>query len=101
MGFEALDFSDFIPSKPSLEHAPYLELKPLPAHLKYVYLRRNDTLPIIISSKLQSNQERNLINLLSQYKKAIGCTMVDLKGINPIPSYWMNATTIQYIPNAD
>ncbi|KAL4342153.1 hypothetical protein GQ457_08G025220 [Hibiscus cannabinus] len=38
MRFESLDFSEFTAPKPSLEHAPSLELKPLPPHLKYVYL---------------------------------------------------------------
>ncbi|KAL4377420.1 hypothetical protein GQ457_02G021700 [Hibiscus cannabinus] len=83
MRFKALDFSDFTSPKPSLEHAPSLELKPLPPHLKYVYLGSNETLPVIISSKLLPEQECSLIFLLSQYKKAIGWTMVDLKGISP------------------
>ncbi|KAK8684264.1 hypothetical protein V6N13_040294 [Hibiscus sabdariffa] len=83
MKFESLDFSEFIAPKPSLDHAPLLELKPLPSHLKYVYLCSNETLPIIISSKLLPDQECSLINLLSQYKKAIGWTMTDLKGNNP------------------
>ncbi|KAL4302470.1 hypothetical protein GQ457_10G014000 [Hibiscus cannabinus] len=83
MRLEALEFSDFTSLKSSLEHAPSLELKPLPPHLKYVYLGSNETLPVIISSKLLPDQECSLINLLSQYKKAIGWTMADLKGINP------------------
>ncbi|PKI59720.1 hypothetical protein CRG98_019896, partial [Punica granatum] len=37
---------------PYLTQSPVLELKPLPSHLKYVYLGINDTLPIIISSSL-------------------------------------------------
>ncbi|KAK8698067.1 hypothetical protein V6N13_114198 [Hibiscus sabdariffa] len=83
MRFKALDFSEFTSPKPSLEHAPSLELKPLPPHLKYVYLGSNETLHVIISSKLLLEQEYSLINLLSQYKKSIGWTMADLKGINP------------------
>ncbi|KAK9043080.1 hypothetical protein V6N11_071431 [Hibiscus sabdariffa] len=83
MRFESLDFSEFIAPKPSLEHAPLLELKSLPPHLKYVYLGSNETLHVIISSKLLPDQECSLINLLSQYKKAIGWTMADLKGISP------------------
>ncbi|KAL4347377.1 hypothetical protein GQ457_17G007900 [Hibiscus cannabinus] len=83
MRFESLDFSEFTAPKPSLEHAPSLELKPLPPHLKYVYLGSNETLPVIISAKLLPDQECSLINLLSKYKKAIGWTMADLKGISP------------------
>ncbi|XP_024984065.1 uncharacterized protein LOC112519991 [Cynara cardunculus var. scolymus] len=36
--FEQLDFKDRIVQPPSIEKAPDLELKPLPSHLKYVYL---------------------------------------------------------------
>ncbi|KAK8659806.1 hypothetical protein V6N13_029999 [Hibiscus sabdariffa] len=39
--------------KPSIEQPPKLELKPLPNQLKYAYLGENETLPVIISSKLQ------------------------------------------------
>ncbi|KAK9006515.1 hypothetical protein V6N11_035551 [Hibiscus sabdariffa] len=81
--FESLDFTEFVPPKPSLEIAPSLELKPLPSHLKYVYLGSNDTLPVIISSQLNANQELIVVNLLKQYEKAIGWTMADLKGISP------------------
>ncbi|KAL4387524.1 hypothetical protein GQ457_09G015940 [Hibiscus cannabinus] len=58
--------------------------KPLPSHLKYVYLGASDTLPVIISSQLNANHELSVVNLPKQYKKAIGWTMADLKGISPI-----------------
>ncbi|KAL4271777.1 hypothetical protein GQ457_13G016270 [Hibiscus cannabinus] len=83
MRFESLDFTEFVHPKPSLETAPSLELKPLPSHLKYAYLGNNDTLPMIISSQLTANQELSVVNLLKQYKKVIGWTMADLKGISP------------------
>ncbi|KAK8502211.1 hypothetical protein V6N12_042708 [Hibiscus sabdariffa] len=83
MKFKSLDFMEFVPPKPSLEIAPSLELKPLPSHLKYVYLGANDTLPVIISFQLNANQELSVVNLLKQYKKAIGWTRADLKGISP------------------
>ncbi|XP_019248465.1 PREDICTED: uncharacterized protein LOC109227722 [Nicotiana attenuata] len=34
------------PPKPSIEEAPKLELKPLPAHLGYAYLGNSETLPV-------------------------------------------------------
>ncbi|KAK4389867.1 hypothetical protein Sango_2323700 [Sesamum angolense] len=37
---------------PSVLQAPKLELKPLPEHLKYIYLGNEETLSVIISSKL-------------------------------------------------
>ncbi|KAK8498802.1 hypothetical protein V6N12_066943 [Hibiscus sabdariffa] len=83
MKFESLDFTEFVPPKSSLEIAPTLELKPLPSHLKYVYLGANDTLPVIISTQLNANQEFSVVNLLKQYKKALEWTMSDLKSISP------------------
>ena len=45
------------PIVPSLESSPMLELKPLPAMLKYVFLGSNDTLLAIIALDLTPNQE--------------------------------------------
>ncbi|KAE8694437.1 hypothetical protein F3Y22_tig00110783pilonHSYRG00231 [Hibiscus syriacus] len=80
--FELLNFKEFVPPKPSLQHAPTLELKNLPQRLKYAYLGSNETLPVIISSALTPNQESSLLSVLSQHKKALGWTMTDLKGIS-------------------
>lgn len=41
----------------SLEQGPKLELKYLPTHLKYAYLGDEDTLPDIVSSSLNEQQE--------------------------------------------
>ena len=38
--------------KPSIEEPPTLELKPLPEHLKYAYLGKYQTLPVIIAANL-------------------------------------------------
>ncbi|CAM8951288.1 unnamed protein product [Rhodiola kirilowii] len=68
---------------PSIVQAPKVELKPLPDHLKYVYLGENGTLPVIIKNGLEMDQERKLIEVLSRHKKAIGWTLGDLRGISP------------------
>ncbi|KAK1427528.1 hypothetical protein QVD17_16215 [Tagetes erecta] len=68
---------------PSIVQAPELELKTLPHHLKYVYLGENETLPVIISNKLTQDQENELVNMLKQYKEAIGWTIADIKGLSP------------------
>ncbi|KAL0299966.1 UNVERIFIED_CONTAM: hypothetical protein Sangu_3146500 [Sesamum angustifolium] len=44
---------------PSILQAPALELKELPKHLKYAYLGENNTLPVIISSKLNTSRRKN------------------------------------------
>ncbi|XP_059650697.1 uncharacterized protein LOC132296522 [Cornus florida] len=71
------------PPVPSLLSPPQLELKPLPAHLKYVFLGPKQTLPVIIASDLQKDQETNLLAVLQEHKEAIGWTVADLKGIDP------------------
>ncbi|XP_068332797.1 uncharacterized protein [Pyrus communis] len=42
---------------PSVVQPPSLELKPLPSHLKYVFLGDQETLPVIISSSLTAQEE--------------------------------------------
>ncbi|XP_019229041.1 PREDICTED: uncharacterized protein LOC109210126 [Nicotiana attenuata] len=69
--------------RPSIEEAPKLELKPLPAHLRYAYLGNCETLPVIISSSLTSTQEEKLLRILREHKKAIGWTIANIKGISP------------------
>jgi hypothetical protein len=71
------------PLPSSIQTPPQLELKPLPDTLKYVYLGPNDTLPAIIATGLLANQESQLVDLLKQYKGAIGWSVADLKGISP------------------
>ncbi|KAA3473743.1 Retrovirus-related Pol polyprotein from transposon 297 family [Gossypium australe] len=60
-----------------------LELEVLPSHLKYVYLGDCSTLPTVISTELTKNQEEQLITILKKFKKAIGWTIVDIRGISP------------------
>ncbi|KAL2237448.1 UNVERIFIED_CONTAM: Retrovirus-related Pol polyprotein from transposon [Sesamum indicum] len=68
---------------PSILQAPTLELKELPKHLKYAFLGENDTLPVIISSKLSSLEEEKLIRVLLEFREAIGWTIADIKGLSP------------------
>ncbi|XP_024042859.1 uncharacterized protein LOC112099672 [Citrus clementina] len=67
---------------PSILQAPKIELKSLPSHLKYMFLEDGETLPVIISSKLSTLEEKKLIGVLKDYKKAIGWTIADIKGIS-------------------
>ncbi|KAM1690652.1 hypothetical protein ACFXTN_029539 [Malus domestica] len=68
---------------PSIVQAPTLELKPLPSHLKYIFLGENETLPAIISSSLTAQEEEKLVRVLKEFKSALGCTLADIKGISP------------------
>ncbi|KAM2536101.1 hypothetical protein TB2_021841 [Malus domestica] len=57
---------------PSVIQSPSLELKPLPSHLKYVFLGEQETLLVIISSSLTTQEEDKLVRVLREYKTAIG-----------------------------
>ena len=60
-----------------------LDLKPLPAKLKYAFLEENEQCPVVISSLLTTAQEHNLLHLLKNNKQALGWKISNLKGINP------------------
>jgi len=60
-----------------------LELKPLPDSFKYALLGPNESLPVIIASDLDQDQEDKLITLLRENKEALGWTLRDIKGISP------------------
>ncbi|KAK8933442.1 hypothetical protein KSP39_PZI015251 [Platanthera zijinensis] len=69
--------------KPSILEPPTLDLKPLPLHLKYVYLGKDNTLPVIIDASLERENELQLLEVLREFKSVIGWTLADRKGISP------------------
>ena len=62
---------------------PSLELKTLPSTFKYTFLDEEKAKPVIISSKLDIKQEKQLVDVLRQNEEATGWTLTDLKGLNP------------------
>lgn len=59
------------------------ELKVLPSHLKYVFLKERSNKLFIINNSLSFHEEPNLIQVLKPNKKAVGWVLSELKGINP------------------
>ncbi|XP_057719620.1 uncharacterized protein LOC130934047 [Arachis stenosperma] len=68
-----------IPSKGEIKEKPKQDLKPLPPHLKYVFLGKEDSFPVIINSALSGEEESKLLVVLKDYKDALGWTIDDLK----------------------
>ncbi|GJT37753.1 DNA-directed DNA polymerase [Tanacetum coccineum] len=68
---------------PSIVQAPKLELKKLPDHLMYLFLKEGDTLLVISSNKLTPLEDERLIRVLRDYKEAIGWKVPDISGISP------------------
>ncbi|MCS5023628.1 hypothetical protein L2V44_14140, partial [Staphylococcus aureus] len=62
------------------EKSPQLELKPLLDSLKYVVHGPSETLPVIIASDLDKEQEIKLSNVLKKHKEAIGQKTTNIKG---------------------
>ena len=60
------------PIPPSIEKPQKLELKALPNHLRYVFLGEANTLPIIISNKLNIEQEKRVYEVVRGRIRALG-----------------------------
>ena len=81
MGFEKISPTGAY-AIPSSVQPPLLELKPLSVSLKYVFLGTGETFSGVISSSLTKEQETVLLEGLQKYRKAIGWTIADIKGID-------------------
>lgn len=66
-----------------VEQAQDPESKNISDPLKNVYPRRESTQVVINSNKLSKKEEKELITLLDKYKKWIGWSISDIKGLNP------------------
>lgn len=93
--FESLDMSSSLSTRVCLSIAfpPTLEMKQLLDHLKYIFLGRFSTFPVIISSFLTSLQEEKLINVLREYKSITAWTIANIKGI--CSSYCMHKILLE------
>nr|GEZ00267.1 reverse transcriptase domain-containing protein [Tanacetum cinerariifolium] len=69
--------------KSSIDEPPEVELKDLPPHLEYAFLKGNDKLPVIIAKDLSIKEKAALIKVLKSHKQAIAWKLFDIKGINP------------------
>ncbi|CAN6685478.1 unnamed protein product [Malus baccata var. baccata] len=80
---ESVKFRIFNAMRIVVMKALKLELKPIPEHLKYAFLGEDETLPVIISSQLSTEEGEKLIRVLKDHKNAIAWSIADIKGINP------------------
>ncbi|KAJ9132730.1 hypothetical protein P3X46_033567 [Hevea brasiliensis] len=65
------------------EDAPKVELKQLPSQLRYEFLGTNNTYPVIVNANLSTLEADKLLRVLRQFKKVLGYTIDDIKGISP------------------
>nr|GFB89947.1 reverse transcriptase domain-containing protein [Tanacetum cinerariifolium] len=57
--------------KSSIDEHPEVELKDVPPHLKYTFLKGDDKLPVIIAKDLSVEEKTALITVLKSHKQAI------------------------------
>nr|GEV92855.1 hypothetical protein [Tanacetum cinerariifolium] len=69
--------------KSSIDEPPEVELKDLPPHLEYAFLKDEDKLPVIIAKDLSVEEKAALIKVLKSHKQAIAWKLSDIKGIDP------------------
>nr|GEV62639.1 DNA-directed DNA polymerase [Tanacetum cinerariifolium] len=70
-------------AKSLIEEPPELELKELPSHLEYAFLKESDKLPIIIAKDLKDVEKEALKKVLKSHKRAIAWKISNIKGIEP------------------
>nr|GEZ02270.1 reverse transcriptase domain-containing protein [Tanacetum cinerariifolium] len=69
--------------KSSIDEPPEVELKDLPPHLEYAFLKGDDKFPVIIAKDLSVEEKTTLITVLKSHKRAIAWKLSDIKGIDP------------------
>ena len=62
---------------------PKGEFKPLPSTLKYTFLDSQQVKLVIISSQLNEEHEKRLLDVLRWNEQAIDWTLADLRGLYP------------------
>nr|GEU69952.1 reverse transcriptase domain-containing protein [Tanacetum cinerariifolium] len=74
---------EVIKAKSSIEEPLELELKDLPSHLEYAYLKGVDKLPVIISKDLKVDEKEALLKVLNSHRRAIAWKITNIKCIDP------------------
>nr|GEY93735.1 reverse transcriptase domain-containing protein [Tanacetum cinerariifolium] len=65
--------------KSSIDEPPEVELKDLPSHFEYAFLKGDNKLPIIIAKKLGDEEKSALIMVLKSHKRAIAWKLSDIQ----------------------
>lgn len=80
---KAIKLSSAGPDDWSELKAPKVDLKPLPEGLRYAFLGTNSTYPVIVNASLTADQLNALLTELKKFRKALGYSLDDIKGISP------------------
>nr|GEW29659.1 hypothetical protein [Tanacetum cinerariifolium] len=67
--------------KSSMDEPPVVELKDLPPHLEYAFLKGDNKLPIIIAKDSKDEEKTTLIKVLKSHKQALTWQLSNIKSI--------------------
>ncbi|GJW98124.1 reverse transcriptase domain-containing protein [Tanacetum coccineum] len=82
--FEELPLDEQLRIKTSIQEPPIdLEMKPLPKHLEYAFLKNDFLLPVIISALLKADEKKRLVFVLKNHKEAFAWKTSNISGISP------------------
>jgi len=77
--------------------APKVYLKPLPQGLRYAFLGPNSTYLVIINAELNDGEVNLLLSELRKYRRVIGYSLSDIKGISPsLCNYRIHLENVSY-----
>nr|GFC60754.1 reverse transcriptase domain-containing protein [Tanacetum cinerariifolium] len=65
--------------KSSIDEPPEIELKDLPPHLEYAFLKGDNKSPVIIAKELGDEDKSALIKVLKSHKRAIAWKLSDIQ----------------------
>nr|GFA36024.1 reverse transcriptase domain-containing protein [Tanacetum cinerariifolium] len=69
--------------KSSVDEPPEVEVKDLPPHLEYAFLKGDNKLPVIIAKELGDEEKSAFIKILKSHKRVIAWKLSDIQGRNP------------------
>nr|GEZ90157.1 hypothetical protein [Tanacetum cinerariifolium] len=69
--------------KSSVDEPLEVELKDLPPHLEYAFLKDDEKFSVIIAKDLSVKEKTALITVLKSHKRAIAWKLFDINGIDP------------------
>ncbi|GJZ83655.1 reverse transcriptase domain-containing protein [Tanacetum coccineum] len=70
-------------TKSSIKDPHEPELKDLPPHLEYMFLKGTSKLPVIIAKDLKREEKDQLVKVLKSHKRAIAWKISDIRSIDP------------------
>nr|GFA10009.1 reverse transcriptase domain-containing protein [Tanacetum cinerariifolium] len=77
-----------------IDEPPVVELKDLPPHLEYAFLKGDDKLPVIIAKDLKDEEKTTLIKVLKSHKQTLACQFMKMNTASSSGSGTLPSNTV-------